>query len=174
MKTTYENFRYRYDRRANPYNRGVFENFKEVFLTSIPPSKNKFREKVQREDAVDVRPAGGGGFMSPNMGKGVGDIEMGRKAVAWDGEAGGMGSDLEGGLSNELMEDKDSLGFAGPSPDLNQVLQSDATDARTAAAVTPPRRGSWGRRSGDWEMPPEILGLAAGVGGSEQGNAGVR
>lgn len=111
--------------------------------------------------------------MSPNMGKRAEDIEMGRKAVAWDGEVGGMGNDLEGSMGNELMENKDGVGFAGPSPDLNQVLQSDTTEGR--AAATHPRRGSWGRRSGNWEMPPEILGLAAGVGGSERtNNDGVR
>lgn len=103
-----------------------------------------------------MRPGGGGGFMSPNMGKGVGDIEMGRKAVAWDGDVGGMGSDLEGGVNNEMMEDKNGVGFPGPSPDFNQVMQSDATEGRIAASS---RRGSWGRRSGNWEMPPEILGL---------------
>ncbi|ONK72050.1 uncharacterized protein A4U43_C04F15170 [Asparagus officinalis] len=155
-QTTYENFRYRYDRSSNPYNRGVFENFKEVFFTSIAPSKNKFRARVQRDEGLDVRPADGGGFMSPNMGKGVGDIEMGRKAVAWDGDVGGMGSDLEGGVNNEMLEDKNAIGFPGSSPDFNQVMQSDATEGRIAASS---RRGSWGRRSGNWEMPLEILGL---------------
>ena len=142
------------------------ENFIEVFFTSIPPSKNKFRARMPRDEGLDVRPVGGGGFMSPNMGKGVGGIEMGRKAVAWDGEVGEMGSDLEIGVSNELLEDKDGVGFAGPSPDLNQLPQSDETEGGAAAAAHS-RRGSWGRRSGNWQMQPEILV-------SEGGNDGVR
>ncbi|KAF2322931.1 hypothetical protein GH714_032142 [Hevea brasiliensis] len=66
--TTYENFRYRYDWRANPYNKGVVENFREIFCSSIPLSKNDFRVKVPREPALPTRPIGGG-FMSPAMGK---------------------------------------------------------------------------------------------------------
>lgn len=154
-QTTYENFRYRYDRRANPYNKGVVDNFKEVFFTSIPTSMNNFRARVQREEGLESRALGGGGFMSPNMGKGVGDIEVGRKAVAWDGDLGqmGMGGDLEeAGVSNEMLDDKDGRGFAGPSPDLGQGLEG--------RAAANPRRSSWGRRSrsGSWEMPPDVLG----------------
>lgn len=78
--------------------------------------------------------------------------------MAWDGEVG-----------NELMEEKDGVGFAGPSADLNQVLQSDAIGGR--AAETHPRRGTWGRRSGNREMLAEA---SAGVGGSEQNDDGVR
>lgn len=153
-QTTYENFRYRYDRRANPYNLGVISNFAEVFFTKIPPSKNKFRSKLQTNESQEVQQVGNRGFMSPNMGKGVGEIEVGRKAVAWDG-------DLEAGVSNELIEDKDGIGFPGISSDINQG-QGNL------------RRGSWGRRSGNWDMPPEILGLESGVDGPEQRNDRVR
>lgn len=31
LQTTYENFRYRYDRRANPYNKGVMQNLGRSF-----------------------------------------------------------------------------------------------------------------------------------------------
>lgn len=49
-QSTYENFRYRYNPElVNPYNRGIVKNFREVFCTSIPPSKNHFRSKVPRE-----------------------------------------------------------------------------------------------------------------------------
>ncbi|CAN1126349.1 Probable protein S-acyltransferase 7 [Linum perenne] len=53
-QTTYENFRYRYDNRANPYYKGVVDNFKEIFCSSILPSKNDFRAMV----------GGGGGGVS--------------------------------------------------------------------------------------------------------------
>ncbi|XP_058733616.1 probable protein S-acyltransferase 7 [Vicia villosa] len=64
-RTTYENIRYKYDPQVKCYNKGVIENFKEVFLSSIPPSKNNFRSKVSipkelsesssRRKGVDLR-----------------------------------------------------------------------------------------------------------------------
>lgn len=51
MQTTYENFRYRYDRKTNPYNRGCACNFVEIFFSKIPRSKNKFRAKVKGESS---------------------------------------------------------------------------------------------------------------------------
>ncbi|KAJ7523074.1 hypothetical protein O6H91_18G036400 [Diphasiastrum complanatum] len=48
-QTTYENFRYRYEKKENTNNLGILKNFCEVFCTSIPPSKNNFRAKVQQE-----------------------------------------------------------------------------------------------------------------------------
>ncbi|KAK4763262.1 hypothetical protein SAY86_009030 [Trapa natans] len=50
-QTTYENFRYRYDRRMNPYNRGWAGNALEIFCSRIPPSRNNFREKVEVDPA---------------------------------------------------------------------------------------------------------------------------
>ncbi|KAL8129301.1 hypothetical protein V2J09_018456 [Rumex salicifolius] len=49
-QTTYENFRYRYERRNNPYNLGVSNNMKQVFLLRTPPSQVNFREWVVFED----------------------------------------------------------------------------------------------------------------------------
>lgn len=50
MQTTYENFRYRYDKKENPYNKGILGNIWEIFLSKIPPSMNKFRSFVKEED----------------------------------------------------------------------------------------------------------------------------
>ncbi|KDP21990.1 hypothetical protein JCGZ_02880 [Jatropha curcas] len=78
-QTTYENFRYRYDKKENPYNKGMIRNFREVFFTKIPPSMNKFRSFV--EDGEDMVP----GSVMPNLGDGFVDskekidIEMGAK-----------------------------------------------------------------------------------------------
>ncbi|KVI06160.1 probable protein S-acyltransferase 7 [Cynara cardunculus var. scolymus] len=91
-QSTYENFRYRYDRTENPYNRGVVENFKEVFWSSIPPSKNKFRAVVQREPETLPRAAGGGGFMNSNVEKTPSDIEMGNRKPT-----GNNGDEMSGG-----------------------------------------------------------------------------
>ncbi|KHN31279.1 Putative S-acyltransferase [Glycine soja] len=45
-QSTYENFRYRYDQQSNPYNKGVAANFREIFCSCIPPSKNNVRSKI--------------------------------------------------------------------------------------------------------------------------------
>ncbi|KAJ4823198.1 putative protein S-acyltransferase 7 [Turnera subulata] len=159
-QTTYENFRYRYDRRANPYNKGVVENFKEIFCSSIPQSKNDFRAKVPKEPALPTRPIGGG-FMSPNMGKNVGDIEMGRKTV-W-GDMGIMGDQGEGQLpNNDRVTIKE-----GELGELSPDIRSAVEEAGDRGGMHP-RRSSWGRKSGSWEMSPEVLALAARVGESNR------
>ena len=45
-QTTYENFRYRYEGKSNPYNRGAARNLLEICLSPIPASKHDFRQKV--------------------------------------------------------------------------------------------------------------------------------
>ncbi|KAK9117628.1 hypothetical protein Sjap_016575 [Stephania japonica] len=154
-QTTYENFRYRYDRRANPYNRGIVDNFKEIFFTSIPASENKFRESVPQETGLQHQTVGGG-FVSPNMGKDVGGIEMGRKA-GW-GEMAGM-DDLEGRGSIEDCLDNKESGFGNLPPELSRNISTDGTDGHAAIH---PRRSSWGRKSGSWEILPEVLAAAEG------------
>ncbi|CAL5368627.1 unnamed protein product [Camellia sinensis] len=155
-QTTYENFRYRYDRRANPYNKGVMENFKEIFCSSISPSKNSFRAKVQREPALPARSVGCG-FVSPNMGKAVDDIEMGRKAVWGDVGAGLDRCEVQLSSNDGLNIIKDG-GVGAMSPDIRTTV-----DEGDRAGIHP-RRSSWGRKSGSWEMSPEVLALASRVG----------
>lgn len=53
-QTTYENFRYHYDGKRNPYNVGCARNFKEVFCSKIPRSKNNFRAKVKGDSSFLV------------------------------------------------------------------------------------------------------------------------
>ncbi|KAJ6777003.1 ZINC FINGER DHHC DOMAIN CONTAINING PROTEIN [Salix koriyanagi] len=162
-QTTYENFRYRYDRRANPFYKGLVENFKEIFCSSIPPSKNDFRATVPREPALPTRTLGGG-FMSPNMGKAVGDIEMGRKTV-W-GDMSAM-ADGEGQLANnDRVNIKD-----GELGELSPDIRTTVDEAGDRGGLHP-RRSSWGRKSGSWEMSPEVLALAARVGESNRAGGG--
>ncbi|CAN1295812.1 Probable protein S-acyltransferase 7 [Linum perenne] len=156
-QTTYENFRYRYDNRANPYYKGVVDNFKEIFCSSIPPSKNDFRAVVPREPVLQPRTVGGGGFMSPNMGKAVEDIEMGRKTVWSDPGEGQISS------GNERTTVKEGE-LSGLSPD----IRTAAEEAGERSGGVHPRRSSWGRKSGSWEMSPEVLALAARVGESNR------
>lgn len=63
MQTTYENFRYRYDKKENPYNRGMVKNLREVFFSKILPSSNKFRAVVE-DDHMMVA-------VTPNLEEGV-------------------------------------------------------------------------------------------------------
>nr|XP_043620191.1 probable protein S-acyltransferase 4 [Erigeron canadensis] len=51
-QTTYENFRYRYDKKENPYHKGVKQNLIEVFFSRIPPSLNDFRAYIHEEDSL--------------------------------------------------------------------------------------------------------------------------
>lgn len=78
-QTTYENFRYRYDKKENPYSKGMLRNLGEVFLTKVPRSLNNFRLFVQEDEQIVM------GSVTPNYGgdtirsKENIDIEMGRK-----------------------------------------------------------------------------------------------
>ncbi|KAJ0973561.1 hypothetical protein J5N97_021520 [Dioscorea zingiberensis] len=170
-QTTYENFRYRYDRRANPYNLGVVENFKEVFFTSIPPSKSKFRARVAHEEGIKSSSLKSSsmseGFISPSMGKASRDPGMGVKLVTW-GEAGAITCDLEAGMSNNAPEDKDSR-INNASPDAIQNISSEGLEGQ---ALMQPRRSSWGRKSGSWDISPDIMVLASGVGDSNRLSSG--
>ncbi|KAL6997827.1 putative protein S-acyltransferase 4 [Sarracenia purpurea var. burkii] len=77
-QTTYENFRYRYDKKENPYNNGIMKNLKEIFFSKIPPSIN-FRERVVEDDDDDPVI----GSITQRFGRGIigsnekVDIEMG-------------------------------------------------------------------------------------------------
>ncbi|CAL9069462.1 probable protein S-acyltransferase 4 isoform X1 [Musa acuminata AAA Group] len=84
-QTTYENFRYRYDKKENPYNKGFWGNFKDVFFSKTPPSMHDFRSLVI-EEIVEA----GSGSYTPNIGMDVMrpkekiDIELGSK-LSMDG-----------------------------------------------------------------------------------------
>ncbi|GMH24413.1 hypothetical protein Nepgr_026256 [Nepenthes gracilis] len=163
-QTTYENFRYRCDRQAIPYDKGVLQNFQEIFCTSIPPSNNKFREKVPREPPHSTPPMDGG-FISPSMGKGTEDIEVGRKAT-WGGEFGAGLEHGQGHLSdNDMLNIKNAAGLGEASPDIRTHLDEIADHPGIH-----PRRSSWGRQGGNWEMSPEVIALSARA--SEQRRVG--
>lgn len=89
--------------------------------------------------------------MNQNMGKAGEEIEMGRKTV-WD--MGGGIDDSEAQLNNDRVTIKDG--------ELSPEIRTTVDD--TDRAGMHPRRSSWGRKSGSWEMSPEVLALAARVG----------
>lgn len=80
IQTTYENFRYQYDKKENPYNKGMLRNLGEVFFSKIPPSMNNFRSFVEEDEHMVI------GSLTPNFGEGTAagskekiDIELGSK-----------------------------------------------------------------------------------------------
>lgn len=150
-QSTYENFRYRYDRRVNPFNRGVLNNFLEIFCTSIPPSKNNFRAKVVREPGIPPCEVGSG-FVSPNMEKTISDLETGRKP-SWHKQSTGANK-FEGQHRNDNQLDKDDELSGATLPDGRSILH--------------PRRSSWGRRSGTSEIPPDVVAMASEMGDSNR------
>ncbi|KAK4777475.1 hypothetical protein SAY87_017662 [Trapa incisa] len=54
-QTTYENFRYRYEKKENPFSRGMFRNVKELFFSKIPEPLVDFRAWTTEEAEETVR-----------------------------------------------------------------------------------------------------------------------
>ncbi|KAL0453300.1 UNVERIFIED_CONTAM: putative protein S-acyltransferase 4 [Sesamum latifolium] len=77
-QTTYENFRYRYRKKENPYNKGI-KNLKEVFLSEIPPSQNNFRAIVEEDEVTVPEPSDHSFVDGITSSKEKTDIEMGNK-----------------------------------------------------------------------------------------------
>ncbi|KAL2515044.1 putative protein S-acyltransferase 4 [Forsythia ovata] len=126
--STYEYFRYRYNRLTNPYSKGVVQNFIEIFCTSIPPSKQKFLAKIHKDSGIPPKSVGGS-FGGPNSGMAKDDVETGRKPV-WNELMTGE-SQYQGQFRLEDDMDKEGeLNFVSPG------LSRRST------------RCSWGRRSG--------------------------
>ncbi|CAN6898409.1 unnamed protein product [Brassica oleracea] len=104
-QTTYENFRYRYDKKENPYNKGVLGNIWEIFLSKIPPSMNKFRSFVKEEDYMMVEtPTSNPGQSLVNSKEKI-DIEMGGGRVVDEGRKSYSLPELLRNLNYEDLED---------------------------------------------------------------------
>ncbi|KAK6940049.1 Palmitoyltransferase, DHHC domain [Dillenia turbinata] len=157
-QTTYENFRYRADNRFNVYNRGCLSNFLEVFCTKVQPSQNNFRAFVQEEVQ---RPS------LPIMQEAEVDDSSGepRSKVEDDLEFGG---DLLKISQRRNIEDIDDeirgRGSNGPHHNSSETeLTVLGSETQTPATRSDIRHSSWGRRSGSWEIPSEILGPNSSV-----------
>ena len=118
---------------------------------------------MPKEPVLPPTRLGTSGFMSPNVGKGVEDIEMGRKTVWGDMNSGADPFDGQPQISerSSVKEGK----FGEVSPDIRT-----AVDEAIERGGLHPRRSSWGRKSGSWDMSPEVVALAAR--GSENHAAG--
>ncbi|KAF8081569.1 hypothetical protein N665_0879s0024 [Sinapis alba] len=140
-QSTYENFRYRYDRHENPFNKGILGNFMQVFCTKVASSNNSFRAKVSKEPVIPPRMIVNGAMSSPSLQKVSQDIEMGRKPV-WhetvDEELGDMDKDMETSVT---------------SRDLSRMLPPEESEGR---GIMHSRESSRGRRGGSWEFSGRV------------------
>ncbi|KAI3916947.1 hypothetical protein MKW98_014408 [Papaver atlanticum] len=82
-QTTYENFRYRYDGKTNPHNRGFVGNVAEIFFSKIPASRNNFRAKVKDLSFSGLSTSLSRGRTTPKTSI---DIETGGKRQAVDAD----------------------------------------------------------------------------------------
>ncbi|KAJ8772476.1 hypothetical protein K2173_027653 [Erythroxylum novogranatense] len=153
-QSTYENFRYRYDGLSNPFDRGFIKNFKDVFFTSIPPSKNNFRAKVPKKPQISGR-AIGGSFLNSKREKSIGDRERGLKPE-WDESM----QEFENNLVFSDNNADEGVRFDDVSPDLSRILPPQGMESRS---VIHSRRSSLGRISGNWELPYDVPALVTGV-----------
>ncbi|XP_018492478.2 probable protein S-acyltransferase 4 [Raphanus sativus] len=104
-QTTYENFRYRYDKKENPYNRGVLGNIWEIFLSKIPPSMNKFRSFVKEGDYMMVETPTSNPGQNLVTSKEKTDIEMGGGRVVEEDRKSYSLPELLRNLNYEDLED---------------------------------------------------------------------
>ncbi|KAF8390774.1 hypothetical protein HHK36_025302 [Tetracentron sinense] len=133
-KTTYENFRYRYDMKTNPYNLGLARNVGEIFFSKIPTSQNNFRGKVKADSSTTFTTSLSlGHVMSPEMPKTSFDIEMGGKRQA-------------------VAEEE----FEAIQSQIDSVVGLERCG-------TQPRHMEWGNK-GNWEISPDIHAMAAEFG----------
>ncbi|KAM7505178.1 hypothetical protein LguiB_004082 [Lonicera macranthoides] len=137
-QTTYENFRYRYDKKENPYNMGMMRNLQEVFFSKIPSSMNKFRSFVQEDENMMMEPTTPNLVRSMTTSKEKIDIEMGHKF----GEESGLSlPDILRGLDFDELDDnlksKEEDGMTVDSEPcfftakLGEEIQSSAVEERT-------------------------------------------
>ncbi|KAL1822474.1 hypothetical protein ACET3Z_009252 [Daucus carota] len=77
-QTTYENFRYKYDKKENPYHQGMIQNLNEVFVRKIPASLNDFRAFVVEDEHMMMEPSTPNLVRSLTTSKEKIDIESGK------------------------------------------------------------------------------------------------
>ncbi|XP_010250351.1 PREDICTED: protein S-acyltransferase 8-like isoform X4 [Nelumbo nucifera] len=157
VMTTYENFRYRADNRPNVYNQGCLNNFLEVFFTKTKPSRNKFRAFVQdevprpptiRTQESEVDESGG-----VRRAKVEDDLEIG----------GDLLKISQRHNFEEVAEDVRSRGSNGQHHEPTGADFVLGSDPQAPVARPETRHSSWGRRSGSWEISPDILNMNSGV-----------
>ncbi|XP_031280368.1 probable protein S-acyltransferase 1 [Pistacia vera] len=136
-QTTYENFRYRYDKKENPFNKGMAKNLKEIFFTKIPPSMIDFREWTTEDDVPvmgSFHSEFSGDFINP---KDKFDLEMGSIGKNFDSQVPNILQNLDyNGIDGDLKK-KEADGtatfdpFFSPNHGAPKYSQRCSTDKRT-------------------------------------------
>ncbi|KAK8952248.1 putative S-acyltransferase [Platanthera zijinensis] len=167
-QTTYENFRYRTDRRRNVYDRGCLNNFMEVFCIKIKPSRNDFRAFVQEE--ILRTPPNAARAREPEDDSG----SYTRSKVEDDLDIGG--DLLKISQRRNIEEFDEEIGRRDNDRRPETFLESESVSAmdkqisNTGSEIpitrTDARNSSWGRRSSNWEISPEIFAKNSSVAGS--------
>lgn len=98
MQTTYENFRYRYDKKENPYGKGLFKNLYELFFARIPPPVINFRDWAPEEADVEV------GSIASELDRAFGPRGGGGDKHDMDMDIGGDWKTNKGGLLLQTLE----------------------------------------------------------------------
>ncbi|KAL2347076.1 hypothetical protein Fmac_001076 [Flemingia macrophylla] len=135
-QSTYENFRYRYDQQANPFDKGVAENFREIFCSAMPPSKNKFRSKI----SIPKEPSEASGrraveSLSPMMRKTAGDLELG--TTVYNDTEEEFESDYVDEFNNDEELGKGS-GIGDMPVDLSRMLYTEGGQRQVASFLRHP------------------------------------
>ncbi|KAH7301456.1 hypothetical protein KP509_23G027700 [Ceratopteris richardii] len=167
-QTTYENFRYRYEKRINPFNEGMLRNVWKILCSAIPSSKVNFRAKVPKEVA-------GFGSFSYHKTTGVNMDTMDLKRekyncdmrhdLQWMAKAADNVEDIHGFPSKfkESIEGSKSKLEDPSSEDFSKSFEHEYHIAKNSAAQ--PRHG---RQSGNWHPSPELLSFGPGPQGLGQ------
>ncbi|XP_010448541.1 PREDICTED: protein S-acyltransferase 8 [Camelina sativa] len=134
--TTYESFKYRSSSRSIVYNRGCANNFLEVFCSKVKPSRNNFRAFIEEEPPRVVT--------LPNTT---------RESAEADEENGTRRQKVEDDLDigDDLMNLSQRCNAEEATNDQpHHTLDID--HERAGSIRTETRHGSWGRRSGSWDI----------------------
>lgn len=127
LQTTYENFRYRYGGgQGNPFNKGVLGNFKEVFFSPIPPSRNNFRAKIPKEPQFPSRRMNGG-FTDIEDGSLKEFVNVDREIYINDRTEHGGGS-----ISESERVSKVNLPY---KPQISHLMEDGIMTSRTSEAL---------------------------------------
>eukprot|EP00250_Pteridium_aquilinum_P033406 c5567_g1_i1 orf=317-1471(-) len=171
-QTTYENFRYRYDNKVNPYDQGFFRNVMEILCSGIPHSKVNFRAKIEAKTTgfgpPNAKPKEIIDVFSPSNMKTYSNVEKGAKSTWMPTALDEFVQDRNiphndyGGFNKEIRHRYEDDFMEG----LDNSFPPDSGDDRSGVAY--PRHSSRGRQSGIWEVSPGMLVPAPGIRG--QGN----
>ncbi|WCJ33453.1 DHHC-type zinc finger family protein [Euphorbia peplus] len=134
-QTTYENFRYRYEKKMNPYNRGCVLNMIDIFFTKTPKSKNKFRAKVKLDSSSSVYSS------AVTLGR---RVSSDRPKSSFDAKVGGQHQGVADEDFSEIRSHIDSVGG---------LERCSSTQAR---------HSNWDQKN-KWEITPNLRVLAAEV-----------